>query len=109
MSAVIQLRNDLTYFDIQAPLDGATYTLEMRWNTRALAWFMRLLNEQADTIIVGDTKVVADWPIALYITGRLPPGLLVFWDTSGAGLDPGLNDLGQRVQLLYYTAAELGL
>lgn len=108
-SFVIPLDPTLRYFDFQAPLDGVTYTIELRWNQRIAAWFIRVLDEQGDGVLMGDTKVVANWPIAAYFTGRQPPGAFVFVDSTGAGIDPGLNDLGARVIMTYNDAAELGL
>ncbi len=45
--------------------------------------------------------------ISPLVNGRSPPGLLMAYDTSGEGIDPGLTDLGQRVQLIYYTVADV--
>ncbi len=109
MSVVIPLRSDLPHFDLQVELEGTTYTLELRWNTRAEAWFLMVIDAQGETVIRSGLRVVADHPLRLYEADRQPPGLLVAADTSGAGEDPGLHDLGARVQLFYFTAAELGL
>jgi hypothetical protein len=100
----------LTYFDAQAPLDGVTYTLSFRWNVRASGWYLDIWDETGTVLYVAGVRVVANYPLCAYFTGRQPPGHLVFVDTSGQGLDPGLSDLGSasaRVQLYYLTAAEL--
>lgn len=109
MSVVVPLRNGLPFFDVQAQLDGVTYTLELRWNVRATAWFLNVLDEAEQNVFLAGLKLVANFPLAAYVTGRSPPGALVCVDTSGQGADPGLNDLGARHQLLYYSKAELGL
>lgn len=107
MPSFIPLRSDLAAFDLQVVLDGLTVTLDFRWNTRALAWWMTVLNDEADTVLVGNTRVTVDFPQNAYLTGREPPGLFIFVDTSGQGRDPGLTDLGNRVQLTYTSAEEL--
>ena len=105
----IPLRSDLTFFDVTAVLDGATYTLQFRWNVRLGAWFMQVRDDQDENVLVGDVRMVADYPLAGYQIGRQPAGVFVAVDTSGQGIDPGLTDLGNRVQLQYLTAAALGL
>jgi len=105
----IQLRDDLPFFDLQVTLESVTYTLEFRWNVRAGKWFMSVLDETSNTVLQAAAKVVANWPLFAYVTGRQPAGAFLAFDTTGAGLDPGLNDLGNRVQLIYFTTAELGL
>jgi hypothetical protein len=99
----------LPYFDMQTLLDGVTYTLQFRWNVRCSAWFLDVLDEAGQTVVMAGLKLVADWPLAAYRTGARLPGALVFVDTSGNGQDPGLTDLGIRVLMLYFSAAELGL
>lgn len=108
-AVVVPLRSDLPFFDLQAVLDGTTYTLQFRWNVRCSAWFMDVLDETADNVLVGGLQLVVDFPLGVYQTGRNPPGVFMLIDASGLGLDPGINDLGQRVRLLYFTAAALGL
>ena len=107
MPQTIPLPPALPNFDLQADLDGTTYTLAMRWNARLGAWFVRVLDATGVVVLMGDQRLVADFPVALYVTGRQPPGLLTAVDTSGAGLNPGFDDLGSRVILTYTTAAEL--
>lgn len=109
----IPLRSDLPFFDVQAVLDGVTYTLEFRWNTREGFWYMHILTEGGDPILMGIKCVVA-WPLARRTPDpRRPLGVLSFIDTGGGQVDPsydpatGKGDLGDRVQLLYFEAAEL--
>lgn len=104
---LISLPSGIPHFDVQAELDGVTYTLELDWNVRLGAWFLRVLDEFASAVLVGDQRLGANFPLALYQTGRSPPGLLSVVDASGQGLDPGFDDLGRRVQLTYKPLAEL--
>lgn len=95
------------FFDVQVTLEDVTYTLQFRWNVREEAWYMHILDAEGTTVLHAGLKLVADWPLATYTTERQPPGILVARDTSGEGRDPGLDDLGDRVQLVYYTLAEI--
>lgn len=99
----------LPFFDMQAPLDGVTYTIQIRWNVRWNAWFMNILDDNALNVLIAGLRLVSDWPIAAYRTGRQPPGAFMLVDTAGVGADATIDSLGVRHQLRYWTAAELGL
>lgn len=104
----LPVNGDVPFFSFQATLEAVTYTVQLRWNVRAQAWFATVLNEPGDTVLIGDTRLVANWPMNFYFTGRTPPGCLVVIDTSGAGEDPSLDGLGDRWQIWYVSSAELG-
>jgi hypothetical protein len=88
-------------FDLDQSLDGAVYLMTFRWNERESKWYMTLADDTGDPIFAG-VKVVADRVISFRTAdARMPPGDITTIDTSGAGLDPGLDDLGNRVKLVY--------
>ena len=97
----------LTHYDMQITLDEVTYTLEFRWNNRAGAWMMHITTEGGEPILMG-TRIVIDMPLGKRSTdARMPKGVFIAVDTSERKQDPGMSDLGDRVQLLYFTASEL--
>lgn len=92
----------------QVELDGTTYSLTLYWNPRDESWYITIADSSNSPILSCQRCVVA-YPIGLnqaYNTS-LPPGSLQFQDTSGQGLDPGQTDMGARVILLYFDAAEI--
>lgn len=90
----------------QVLLDGREFVVELRWNERAGAWFMAV--SDAEGLILAGRRVVVDFPLlSRFASPRLPDGELFAIDTSGAGLDPGRDDLGSRVDLVYVEASEL--
>lgn len=103
----IPLPSDLPHFDLIVSLDGVSYRLLFRWNDRSESWFLDLSLED-DTLIWASIRVVVSWPL-----GRRsqhpsrPPGMLLATDTTARATDPGLTDLGARVRLYYWDAAEL--
>ncbi len=104
---VIPCRANLTHYTIQVTLDGATYTLEFRYSGREDCYYLSVMTEDDSPLMMG-CKVVANYPLANRITDpRKWPGALFALDTSGAHKDPAYQDLGDRVQLIYYTADEL--
>lgn len=102
--------NGSSFFSLQATLDAVTYTLEFRWNVRLEAWFMSIFDAQGTTPYLVGIRLVVDWPLGAYNTGRTPPGLFFALDTGapvGGGIDPGFDDLGDRVRLAYVPLDEL--
>lgn len=103
----IPLQPSLPEFDEQVSLDGANYTLSLRWNVRASAWFMDVYDDQETTLLAGGIKLVLGALLGIERTGRQPPGAFMVLDTSGAGVEAGLDDFGVRVRLEYLTADDL--
>lgn len=100
----------LPFFTITVPLDAVVYTLQFRWNTRAGAYWLTLLDSTGETVILGDMRVITILPMWFNRGANAgPPGALIFFDTSGEADGVAFGTLGNRVVLLYYTAAELGL
>lgn len=100
----------LTFFDLHVTLEAVTYTIECRWNVRANAWFMSLFDEQGTAPLLTGVRLVADWLLfSNNVDSGGPPGAFMAYDTSGQSIDPAFEDFGSRVQLVYLTAAELGL
>lgn len=95
------------YYDFEVELEGRSYAFAFRWNERAGAWFMTV-HDAAGIILVAGRKVV----LGASLLGRsrnpaLPPGGLVAIDTSGADIDAGRDDLGERVLVVYYESTGL--
>lgn len=87
-------------------LDGQEYNLTFAYNFRELAWYLDVTDVNQVPIAAG-IKVVVDWDLLKRcVDPRRPPGVLFANDLSGAGLDPGLDDFGTRVELLYFGDAE---
>lgn len=111
----IPLQNDLLDFQLEVDLDGTTYQLRFRWcdtlngsviadGATTGAWYMDINTPEGVPLIQG-LRCVVNWPMGgRFVTEGLPPGLLMFVDTTGAGISPGVTDLGQRVQLFYTSA-----
>ena len=107
MAVEIPLRSDLPHFEVQVPLEGRTYTFELRWSVREERWYLDVLTEERDPIYTGIAVVLNFRLGARCVDERWFPGALFAVDTSGAQVDPGLNDLGERVILAYFESSEL--
>lgn len=107
MAITIPITSNVPHLDLTAQIEGTTYTLTFRWNERAASWFFTLADADGDPIFEG-VRVCVDFPLGFRCKdARMPLGGFVAVDTSGKSLDPGLADLGDRVQILYFEAAEL--
>ena len=103
---ILPCRSDSAHYGFTTELDGVSYGFEFRWNVRDAAWYMTVLTGE-DEIIVTGVKVVVDLPLAVRCKdARMPPGRFLAYDTSGQQLNPGLTDLGERVQLSYLDSDE---
>jgi hypothetical protein len=96
-------------FDLQADLDGVTFTLGVFYNSRDGGWYLNIGAADSTPILAGQ-RVVVDYPIGWKQTAYnplMPAGALQWSDTSGQGIDPGQFDIGARVVLLYFDLAEM--
>lgn len=97
----------LSDFTVGVDLEGASYTLRFRWHVTDGYWYLRVLDDPGQTVLMADIRVVANWPLYRSRTVRTPPGALIAFDTTGNGIAPGLADFGSRVLLYYATEAEV--
>ena len=108
MALEIPIQPDLNAFEQRIQLDGEYYTSRFRWNPRAERWYLDLLSGDGDPIVNGIALVVGV-PLTMHLrtlTG-MPPGAFVCVDTDKLGNDPGFDELGVRVKLVYLTADEV--
>lgn len=103
----IPLPTGVPHFVLQTQLDGETFELRIHWNEREEAWYLEIADVDGVTI-VASRKLVADWSLMHRVAdARKPLGELLVVDLTGEGVDPGLNDLGERVELNYADEAEI--
>jgi hypothetical protein len=106
---VIALPEGLPRFARRVTLDGTEYRLRFSWNDRETSMTIAIQTAAEVTIVEGQPMRV-DVPLfARFADSRLPAGFLMAQDTSGARRDiEKLEDLGERVKLVYVPAAEVG-
>jgi hypothetical protein len=109
MAQTLPLQTDLPHYEFTVSLDGIVYLFELRWSGRESSWYASLYTEDGEPLAL-TYKVLPGWPLFLRVRDpRMPAGGLVPVDTTGGGTAPGLNELGDRVQIVYFEASEFPL
>lgn len=105
----IPLPVELERFSVRATLDGSEYKIKLDWNDRA-SLFSVSIYTAADVAIVEGQAGKVDLPLfSRFADARLPGGYLMLQDTSGTRTEiEAVEDLGDRVKLVYVPADDLG-
>lgn len=111
MPVILPLLTDLgatTHYDFACELDGVSYTFEATWNDRDGCWYLQM-GDSAQNPLTGFRRVLLGVLLFGDYNGQtgVPPGQFQAIDTTGQDLDAGLADLGSRVQVWYWTAADI--
>jgi len=106
MKLALPLQPGVPAYTFFAVLDGVTYGFDVLWNDRSATFFMDITDVQGNEIVAGAKVVLGTTLFGRSPAVAMPPGQFILVDTSGADLDAGLNDLGNRVQVVYYSASE---
>lgn len=108
MPVGLPLSPSVAHYRVGTTLSDEQYLLDVRWNARDEAWYLDVLSED-ETVIRSGIKVV----LGVLLGGRVvdpafPPGVFIAVDQTNQGAEPGFDDLGDRVQIHYYSFEELG-
>lgn len=82
-------------------LGGVQYTIDVRWNGRAEAWYMDILTDDGTAIRRGIKLVLGTLLGGRVIDPRFPDGVLIAADLARLGRDASSEDLGDRVALFF--------
>jgi hypothetical protein len=86
-------------------LDGRAFRLTFKWNARIGRWFLDMETSGGTSILAGKAVVLgADLLRQVRWNPEAPPGALIAVDFQAGGQEAGLETLGERVRLLYFTA-----
>lgn len=88
-------------------LGDTQYGLRWLWNGREGVWTLSVSDADGEPILSG-VRVVLDVDLLAYTAdARAPQGYLIVSDPSGGTTEPGLDELGNRVQVLFVTLDEI--
>ncbi len=110
MPAILPLLTDLgatPHYRFQCEIEGSTFSFEFIWNDRDDSWYCQIGDAQ-ENLLAGSVRCVLGKSLfGRYRNTALPPGQFICIDTTGKDLDAGLTELGSRVQIWYFNAAEV--
>lgn len=107
MPAALPIVPSVPNYRFSTSLDGTQYVFDVRWNARAESWYLDISDESDEIIARGLRMVLGAALGSRSADPRFPAGVLIMFDNEGTGRDAGFDDMGTRVSLLFYTAAEL--
>ena len=90
-------------------VNGTRYQVTTRWNDRAQVWVMDLDDPTTGSNLARGMPLVLGSDLLASFAPQL--GSLLVVDTnadSGQGVDAGVDDLGARVQVLWFSPGEVG-
>lgn len=97
----LPVRSDLKSYEFTIELDGSVFTLRFKFNERGDLWTMDIADAQNVDILNG---IALQTNIDLtndVVKSDLPLGSFILIDESGQDRDPGSEDLGNDIKLLY--------
>ena len=104
---IIPLEPSSPNYRVGVTLAGEQFILDVRWNTRESAWYLDVLQEDETPIRQG-LKITLGLPIGGHVADAAwPGGYFYALDTERTGVDAGLDDMGERVQLYWFDSSEI--
>lgn len=96
----------LPNYRVGCTLGTTPYIFDVYWNPRDNAWRFDVLDADQNPLYTSVKVVIGTGLGRLCTNPAFPSGVLQAFDLSGKNIDAGFDDLGARVVVYYYTAAE---
>ena len=84
---------------LTVPVDSSQYVFYHRWNARENAWYLDLYQQDFTPILLGIKLVLGTYFGRNCADPFFETYSLSLIDTTNTGVDPGFDDLGDRVVL----------
>jgi hypothetical protein len=104
---VLPTSTDETHYTFEISLEGVPFLFEFYWNARDASWVMSISDVAGTPLLMGRKVTLGTLLLTRFRNPALPLGELQAVDTSGANVEAQVNDLGTRVQLLYFESADI--
>ena len=101
----IPLRNDIPSYQFRVDLDGTTYTLSIRYNTRMDRWIMDFNDENNSPLITGIILILGTSLLDRFAKAELPDGHLFLINIENENTEGNRDNFSNNVQLFYEEAA----
>lgn len=95
------------FFSETVTLTGTEYVLDFQYNQREDRWYLSLYDTNGNAIYLG-RKIVPSVPLfRKCASGSKPLGDLIAQTLTANDAPPNIDELGERVQLVYYEPGEI--
>jgi len=99
----VPLRTDIYAYTQKTTIEGAVYTLGLRYNARMERWVLDVMNAAGEMLLAG-VKLLINYPLTHRFVGSiegLPEGHFMIVDETGQERNPTRDDLGDDIKLIY--------
>lgn len=103
----LQTSTTLPYYEQRVDLDGTVFIVRYRWNSRRSYWSVDIFDADENPIVLARKLEIDTDLVRQSHHLACPEGVLTAFDTTVAKVPPGINELGDRVILLYVEAADI--
>src|SRR3990167_9719829 len=98
----VPLTADTPYYEQATDLGETTYRLRLAYNSRSDSWTLGLRSAAGADLVMGRRLRLApgeDHVLRQYVGVDLPTARLTMPDLDASHIEPGREDLGERVEL----------
>lgn len=95
------------YYEFTTTLESSVVKFRVRWNERDAAWYFDCELDDGTVLRQGVKVVLGTYLGRACNTSIFAQGAIVAHDMTKQARDAGYDDIGERVQVRYYTALEL--
>ena len=99
----VPLRTDIYAYTQKTAIEGVVYTLGLKYNSRMGRWVLDIMDAAGEMLLSG-IKMLINYPMTRRFIGRiegLPEGHFIIVDETGQERNPGRDDLGDDIKLIY--------
>lgn len=107
MIVVLPFVSSISEYRVGCVIDGNTYYFDVHWNARAGLWFFDCYETDLTPIAHGVPIVLGTYLARSVQHVLFRSGAIAAIDTSGQARDAGFDDLGDRVNVAWYSVDEL--
>lgn len=103
------LKDATPFYEQRTQLDGIDYVFSFAYNERRALWTFNIVGPDDEAVISGQSIYIGVDLLRRSVAISRPPGLLTALSENGDVSTADLEALGNRVNLYYFDAEELGI
>jgi hypothetical protein len=104
---VLPFRPSIGHYSFETSIEDVSYSFRVRWNEHDAAWYFDIYDSSGTSIELNVKVVIGTYLGRTSNNELFKNGILAVFDTANNYEDAGFDDLGTRVEVRYYTTADL--